>query len=125
MQDYRPKKADGEGIETEFMLQGRRIQPGDLAWLQWWIDLNPKWSRKQIARELCQRWDWVDGRGRLKDFAARSLLLKLEARWQVKLPALRVNYQRVRPKTPRLEQWEQPASWAAWLAEISRKGVSQ
>lgn len=90
-----------------------------MAWLQGWIDLNPKWSRKQIARELCQRWDWVDGRGRLKDFAARSLLLKLEARGQVKLPALRVNYQRVRPKTPWLEQWEQPASWAAWLAEIS------
>lgn len=117
--DYRLKKADGEGIETEFILQGRRIQPGDLAWLQGWIDLNPKWSRKQIARELCQRWDWVDGRGRLKDFASRSLLLKLEARGLVKLPALRVNYRRVRTKPPSLEQWEQPASWTACLAEIS------
>ena len=36
----------------------------------------------------------MDGRERLKDFAARSLLLKLESRGLMKLPALRVNYRR-------------------------------
>jgi hypothetical protein len=106
-------------METEFTVQGRHIQPGDLVWLQYWIDQNREWSRKRIARELCQSWDWVDGRGRLKDFAARSLLLKLEARGQVKLPALRVNYRRARPKTPSLEQWEEPPTWTASLAEIT------
>ncbi len=107
------------GIETEFTLQGRRIQPGDLVWLQNWIDQNPEWSRKRIARELCQRWDWVDGRGRIKDFAARSLLLKLEGRGQVKLPPVRLNYRRARPKAPSLEQWEEPPTWTASLAEIA------
>ena len=43
-----------------------------MAWLRGWIDGHPQWSRKRLARELCQRWEWVDGRGRLKDFAARS-----------------------------------------------------
>jgi hypothetical protein len=106
-------------METETTLQGRRIQAGDLAWLQGWIDQHPEWSRKQIARELCRRWDWVDGRGRIKDFAARSLLLKLEGRGQVKLPALRAQYRRVRPKPTGLEQWEEPAIWTASLAEIA------
>ena len=61
----------------------------------------------------------MDGRGRLKDFAARSLLLKLESRGLVKLPVLRVNYRRARPKVASLEQWEQPADWTATLAEIA------
>ena len=100
-------------------MQGRRMECGELAWLRGWIGQNPQWSRKQIARELCRRWDWVDGRGRLKDFAARSLLLKLEGRGQVKLPALRTQFRRVRPKVASLEPWEEPPTWTAALAEIA------
>jgi hypothetical protein len=106
-------------METELTMQGRRMECGELAWLRGWIGQNPRWSRKQIARELCRRWDWVDGRGRLKDFAARSLLLKLEGRGQVKLPALRTQFRRVRPKVASLEQWEEPPTWTAALAEIA------
>ena len=105
--------------EVQFILQGRRIQPGDLAWLRGCIDRNPDWSRKRIAREVCQHWQWVDGRGRLKDFAARSLLLKLEARGQVKLPALRTQFRTLKPKVASLEPWEQPAEWTASLAQIT------
>ena len=105
-------------MERETTLQGRRIEAGELAGLQSWIDENAGWSRKQIARELCRRWEWVDGRGRLKDFAARSLLLKLEVRGQVKLPALRIQFRRGRPKVAWLEHWKEPSSWTASLAEI-------
>ncbi len=112
-------RGHSRSIETEFTLQGRQIAPRDLLWLQGWIDANPDWSRQRIARNLCQEWKWVDGRGRLKDFAARSLLLKLESRGLLKLPALRVNYRRARPQVAALEQWEQPADWTATLAEIA------
>lgn len=105
-------------VKSEITVQGRRIGPGDVAWLQGWIDENPAWSRKQIARDLCRRWDWVDRRGRLKDFAARSLLLKLESRGRVKLPALRTQFRRERPKVSELEGWEEPSMWAASLGEI-------
>lgn len=50
---------------------------------------HPQWSRKKIARELCAVWDWRDAAGRVKDFAARSFLLKLEGLGQIQLPALR------------------------------------
>jgi len=44
-----------------------------------------------LAKGLCEQWDWRDGRGRLKDFAARSLLLKLAATKQIELPPLQEN----------------------------------
>jgi hypothetical protein len=81
-------------VDTQPELQGRRIAATEMSWLQFWIGKRPQWSRKQTARELCRRWQWIDGRGRMKDFAARSLLLKLEARGAVKLPALRLYHRR-------------------------------
>lgn len=106
-------------MAIEMVVQGRRIRAGELDWLQPWIDEHPQWSRKRIARELCQRWQWVDGRGRLKDFAARSFLLKLAALGRVRLPALQVHLRRVRPRVPSWPDWQEPPAWTASLPEIS------
>jgi len=77
-------------MRTEVVCQGRRLNGSQIAWLREWIALHPEWSRKRLSRELCQQWDWRNGRGRLKDFAARSFLEKLEARRLVVLPALQL-----------------------------------
>lgn len=106
-------------IETEFTLQGRRVKPEDILWLQSWINENPEWSRKKIAQQLCLRWEWIDGRGRLKDFAARSFLLKLAHRGLIKLPQLRTQYRTVKRKPAPLEKWKEPPAWTASLAAIS------
>ena len=106
-------------MDLEIELQGRRISATELGWLSDWIEEHPQWSRKRLARELCQRWQWVDGQGRLKDFAARSLLLKLDARGVVKLPALRLHYRRPPRGVPTWESWEEPVAWEASLLEIS------
>ena len=106
-------------METEIRLQGRRIEPAEMEWLAGWIRERPQWSRKRLARELCQRWQWVDGRGRLKDFAARSLLLKLEARGWVELPALRLYNRRSRRPPPTWAAWQEPPAWEASLGEIA------
>jgi hypothetical protein len=47
------------------------------------------WSRKRLARELWVLWDWRNGMGQLKDFAARSFLLKLAERELIELPPVR------------------------------------
>jgi hypothetical protein len=88
-------------------------------WLRGWIGANPAWSRKRIARELCVAWDWRDDRGRLKDFAARSLLLKLAERGRIGLPALRENQRRTRPTAPTLPDWVEPPAWASSLAQVA------
>jgi hypothetical protein len=97
----------------------------EMAWLRDWVEGHPEWSRKRLARELCQRWQWVDGQGRLKDFAARSLLLKLEARGVVKLPPLRINHRRPPRGVPMWESWEEPVAWEARLPEISPIGLER
>jgi len=100
------------------MVQGRRLGQEELSWLVHWIDEHPDWSRKRLARELCERWGWLDGRGRLKDFAARSFLLKLEAQGQLGLPALQVQKRRAPRPAPRLPHWQQPETWEARLGQI-------
>ncbi|KAB2833915.1 MAG: DUF4338 domain-containing protein, partial [Candidatus Brocadia sp.] len=45
-----------------------------------------------ISRELCKSWNWVQPKGKLKEYAARDLLLRLEEQGLVALPP------RIRPK---------------------------
>lgn len=105
-------------MQAQQRIQGRWIGPQDIDWLQGWIDAHPLWSRKRIARELCRHWQWRDERGRLKDFAARSFLLKLQAQGQLRLPALQ-EHQRRRPRVaPRWPDWPSPQPWSAALSDI-------
>jgi len=100
-------------------LQGRTVSDQDLVWFRQVCEDQPDWSRKRLARELCQHWDWCDGRGQLKDFAARSLLLKLQALDRLRLPPLRVKFRSARRLPAAPPQWQPPAPWTASLAELS------
>lgn len=85
-------------MESPVICQGRRLEACQLRWLRAWIAGHPEWSRKRLSRELCQLWDWRNGRRQLKDFAARSFLEKLEQRGLIALPALQLRGRHPRPK---------------------------
>jgi hypothetical protein len=70
-------------------LQGRTIGPAELLFLRNLLAQNPAASRYKLSRLLCQLWDWRDPKGQLKDMAARALLLKVEQRGWITLPAKR------------------------------------
>jgi hypothetical protein len=70
-------------------MQGRTLRPEDVALIRDWLHAHPDSNRTRLSRELCVLWNWRNDAGRLKDMAARSLLLKLEARGQIQLPARR------------------------------------
>lgn len=70
-------------------IQGRPLSPRGLEELRQWVGDNPHWSRWRLSRELATRWDWRNGAGQLKDMAARTLLVKLEQRGLIELPARR------------------------------------
>ena len=74
-------------METGKIIQGRCITPGDVALIRGLLAGNPSWNRSRLSRELCERWDWRNEKGRLKDMACRTLLLKLERQGQIRLPA--------------------------------------
>ena len=50
---------------------------------------HPEWCRSHLSVELCERWGWRNAQGRIKDMAARTLLLKLERAGHIRLPARR------------------------------------
>jgi hypothetical protein len=74
-------------VEAEQVIQGRRVGPEDIGLVRYWLATEPGWNRSRLSRELCKRWDWRNAAGRFKDMACRTLLLKLERRGQIRLPA--------------------------------------
>jgi len=70
-------------------VQGRRMATKDILRIRQLITDYPGWSRRRLSEVLCAEWDWRNGSGRLKDMATRTLLLKLEARGLIRLPARR------------------------------------
>lgn len=67
-------------------LQGRRLTGDDLAMVRALMAQHPDWHRTALSRHLCELWNWRNSAGRLKDMAARTLLLKLQARGLIQLP---------------------------------------
>ena len=76
-------------MDQKLVIQGRAIRPEDVALIRDWLQAHPDSNRTRLSRELCRVWNWRNGAGRLKDMACRTLLLKLEARGQIRLPPRR------------------------------------
>ena len=70
-------------------MQGRLLTAADLEGIRALRAEHPQWSRQQLSVHLAQGWAWRNDAGRLKDMAARTLLLKLQARGLIDLPAPR------------------------------------
>jgi hypothetical protein len=71
------------------IVQGRPLAAEDILLIRRLIVDNPDWSRRRLSEVLCAEWDWRNGSGRFKDMATRTLLVKLDARGLIKLPARR------------------------------------
>lgn len=76
-------------MDAMVRVQGRQLGPEDIGRIQELIAAHPDWSRRRVSEELCAAWNWRNGAGRLKDMATRSLLVKLDARGLIELPARR------------------------------------
>jgi hypothetical protein len=76
-------------VGPELVIQGRTIRSEDVALIRAWLQAHPDSNRTRLSRELCVVWNWRNAVGRLKDMACRTLLLKLEAQGQIRLPPRR------------------------------------
>ena len=65
----------------------RSITPEDVETIRRIIEAHPDKSRRFISQEVCREWDWRQANGVLKDMVCRSLLLLLESKGFIKLPA--------------------------------------
>jgi hypothetical protein len=83
---------------TTIRVQGRDLIEADLAEIRRVRAEHPEWSRFQLSVFVAERWQWRNGAGRLKDMAARTLLLKLQEHGLITLPPpLRRNGRRRAP----------------------------
>ena len=71
------------------VVQGRELSAEDIGLIQGLMTEHRDWGRSRLSEELCHRWDWRNARGRIKDMAARTLLLKLERAGHIRLPKRR------------------------------------
>jgi hypothetical protein len=69
------------------VMQGREVSGADIGLIRDLLVEHPHWGRTRLSEELCRRWGWRNAQGRLKDMAARTLLLKLEWGGRIRLPA--------------------------------------
>src|SRR5580700_2819145 len=68
-------------------VQSRTLEAKDLKWIRQLIDAHPGWNRTKLSRHIARRWEWRNQAGQLKDMACRSMLLKLEQKGLICLPA--------------------------------------
>ena len=78
-------------MEDTVLIQGRSTTGSDVELIRRLIDSNPSWHRTRLSKELCELWNWKGDNGQPRDMAARSFLLKLEARGLIVLPPRRIN----------------------------------
>jgi hypothetical protein len=86
------------------VLQGREVTGSDIELIRVLLAEHPARGRTPLSQELCRRWDWRNAQGRLKDMAARTLLLKLERAGHIRLPP------RIRPSSNGLRNRRPPAA---------------
>ena len=67
-------------------IRKRTITSADLNFIQQIIDQNWDKSRTTISKILCQKWNWVQPSGRLKDMACREILLTLYRKGLINYP---------------------------------------
>lgn len=106
-------------------MQGRLLTEADLDHIRALRREHPQWSRRQLSEHLVQQWQWRNEAGRLKDMATRTLLLKLQARGLIDLPApLKGNgnrQRRAQPPTPTqpelFSQQPEPIAGPLWALQ--------
>lgn len=87
---------------TTLRVQGRDLTEAHLNEIRQMRVEHPGWSRFELSVALAQQWQWRNDAGRLKDMAARTLLLKLAARGLIDLPAPRRRNRRPTAQAPEL-----------------------
>ena len=75
-----------------FRYRCRELNARDIDFIRATIAKHYLKGRSHISRVLCQVWNWLQPNGKLKEYAARDLLLRLEEKGFIELPP------RLRPK---------------------------
>jgi hypothetical protein len=79
-------EAPTNAASVRLRYRGRGIGPAEVEQIRAAIAAREGRGRTEIARRLCEQWNWRQPNGALKVCACRDLLLRLEERGLVQLP---------------------------------------
>ena len=105
-------------MDPRELIQGIWVSESEIQWVQDWVNRHPGWTRRRFAQELCRLWEWRDRSNRLKDFAARSFLLKLQGRDRIHLPEIRAQMRSRRKPVAMPADWQRPENWHEALKSV-------
>jgi hypothetical protein len=74
-------------MEQQLMVRRRRIDADDLDQIRGLIAQEGERGRSYISSQLCELWDWRQANGQFRQIACRGLLLELDAKGLIELPA--------------------------------------
>lgn len=72
--------------QVVFRYRSRELSAQDIAFIRSTIALHYDKGRSYISRSLGEAWQWVQPNGKLKEYATRDLLLRLEEKGFIELP---------------------------------------
>jgi hypothetical protein len=97
---------------SEIRYRGRTIRIEDIEAIRKLIAQHPGASRRRLSEELCRAWNWRQENGELRAMVARGLMLLLQRRGHIELPA-----PRWRNPNPLLERRKPaPLPFLVWTA---------
>ncbi len=76
-------------MEVKLRYRGREISTQDVDFINALINEHPEASRRALSKKLCERWDWRQPNGQLRDMVCRSLMLQLHRAGHIELPPVR------------------------------------
>jgi hypothetical protein len=81
-----------------FKYRSRKLCEANIATIKALIDQHCSQGRSYISRELYRKWSWIQPNGKLKEYAARDFLLRLEEQKYIKLPPRKCQKNNLKPK---------------------------
>ena len=76
-------------METLLSYRHRVVTADDVAFIRALIAEHPQASRRELSKQLCTAWNWVQANGALRDMVCRGLMLKLHRAQLIELPPVR------------------------------------
>ena len=73
-------------MEVVFKHRSRRLGETDIAMIRTLVAAHPRASRRELSRQLCRRWNWVQANGAPCDMVCRGLMLALHRGGHITLP---------------------------------------
>ncbi len=76
-------------MDVVLKYRGREVTTAEVEQIRELIASHRKASRRQLSKELCAAWNWVQPNGALRDMVCRSLMLELHRAGHIELPPVR------------------------------------